>query len=115
MFRHEQESKLEYRENMRGGDGTVTIRHLFTKEELGLNSRLIARITLPPGASIGSHEHTGEREIYHVIQGKASFEENGETYLMGPGDSSITGDGASHSIRNVGQEALEFLAVIIMD
>ena len=84
MFRDEKGLEVEYREKMRGGDGTVAIRHLFPKDELGPHCRMMARITLPPGASIGPHDHTGERELYHIIRGKACLEENGKTYTMVP-------------------------------
>ncbi|HHZ20487.1 MAG TPA: cupin domain-containing protein [Firmicutes bacterium] len=115
MFRDEKGLEVEYREKMRGGDGTVAIRHLFPKDELGPHCRMMARITLPPGASIGPHDHTGERELYHIIRGKACLEENGKTYTMVPGDSSITGGGGVHALRNIGDEPLELLAVIVLD
>ena len=115
MIRREQEMMVENREKMRGGTETVSIRHLFSDEELGISARLSARITIPPGGSIGSHEHSGEREIFYILSGTACFEENGETIVLYPGDASITGGGGAHSIRNEGDEPLEFMAVILHD
>lgn len=108
------EMKVEERVNMRGGDGTVTIRHLFSGEELGANARLSAHITLPPGASIGSHAHEGERELFYIIKGEAVLTENGQDYLMKSGDSSLTGGGGFHAVANRKEEPLEMIALIIM-
>ena len=57
MIRRESEMKTETRQNMRGGTGSVTIRHYFTREEFTADARLCARLILPPGASIGPHCH----------------------------------------------------------
>jgi quercetin dioxygenase-like cupin family protein len=115
MIRRGQEMTVENRENMRGGTGVISISHLFSGEELGVGARLSARITIPPGGSIGAHEHSGEREIYYIISGTACFEENGEKTLLSPGDASITGGGGVHSIRNNGDVSLELMAVILRD
>lgn len=115
MIRTEQEMRVEERTNMRGGEGTVQIRHLFTAEELGKSARLSAQITIPPGASIGTHIHEGERELFYILAGKARFVENGQARMVGPGDASLTGPGGEHSIINQGSEPVILLAAIIVD
>ena len=58
MIRKEQECKIEYREHMRDGDGTVQITNFITgPAELNEKGRLFAKITLNPGCSIGYHLH----------------------------------------------------------
>lgn len=115
MIRKKEAMKEETRESMRGGSGVTHLHHLFSPEELGANSRLCARVALPPGASIGSHDHTGEREIYYILQGIALFIENGTEHRLHAGDATITGGGGVHSITNAGDVTLEFMAFIIMD
>lgn len=115
MVRQEQTMAVEMREAMRGGAGSVQLRHLFAGDELGPHSRMCARVTLPKGASIGAHDHTAEREIYYILKGSARFEENGVVSILQAGDATITGGGGVHSIANAGDEPLEFMAVIILD
>jgi mannose-6-phosphate isomerase-like protein (cupin superfamily) len=103
----------ETREHMRGGTGTVTIRHYFTKDELNPRCRLCALLTLPPGASIGLHEHAAEDEIYIVNSGTGIITDTGADRPIGPGDAILTGNGASHAVRNNGSTELVITAVII--
>lgn len=115
MLRNEQEMLVEERQNMRGGEGIVQLRHLFSADELGKHARLSAEITLPPGASIGPHRHEGERELFYIIDGEARLTENGKDHIMRPGDASLTGPCAEHSISNQGKSTVRLVALIILD
>lgn len=103
----------EVRENMRGGNGAVTITHLWQKGEMNAgNCRMAAILTLPPGAGIGYHTHENEEEIFYVIKGSAMLDDNGVTRTIKPGDTSLTGNGAGHSLSNAGDDDLVVMAVI---
>lgn len=106
------EQTLEIREHMRGGDGNVLVHHIAQGDALPANCRLTARIVLEPGCSIGEHMHTNEAELFYILSGHAEMSDNGKTIRMEPGDTCIT-DNASHSIRCVGNEPVEFLGIII--
>ncbi len=113
MIKKMAEMAVETRENMRGGAGTVTLQHLFKADEIKARSRLCARLTIPPGAGIGAHRHDGEDELFVVIKGEGVVDEDGGTARVTAGDAILTGQGASHAIRNEGTEPLEILAVIM--
>ncbi|MCQ2380341.1 MAG: cupin domain-containing protein [Victivallaceae bacterium] len=113
MIRKNGGFRTETRERMRSGDGTVTIEHLWeAATELGSDTRMMGRLVLPPGASIGFHRHDGEEEMFFIISGRAEFDDNGVVCEIGPGDTTLTGNGAGHSIRNIGDGDLVVLAVI---
>ena len=113
MIRKSGSYRTEVRENMRGGSGSVKIEHFWEpgKEMLGHN-RMAARLTLPPGASIGFHNHENEDEIFVIVKGQAEADDNGTLSILNAGDTLLTGNGAGHSIRNVGEGDLELVAVI---
>jgi mannose-6-phosphate isomerase-like protein (cupin superfamily) len=113
MIRKNGSYRTEVRENMRGGSGSVKIEHFWEpgKEMLGHN-RMAARLTLPPGASIGFHNHENEDEIFVIVKGQAEADDNGTLSILNAGDTLLTGNGAGHSIRNIGEEDLELVAVI---
>ena len=113
MIRTESQMKVEVREKMRGGEGAVTIRHYFDKDEFSANARLCARLTLPPGASIGVHQHDGEDEVYIVLKGSGLLDDGKTRTWVGEGDAILTGKGASHAVKNDGTEPLEMIAVIL--
>lgn len=106
--------KTELKEKMRGGEGTITITHLVDKDEIK-NGRLMARIDLPVGASIGQHTHEGETEYYLIQEGVGEVQEADGVKSVGPGDVVITGDQESHSIKNTGNTPLIMIAIIIFD
>ena len=65
MIRKENECKIEFREHMRDGDGTVKLTNFINApEELCGKGRLFSKITLNPGCGIGYHVHETDEEIY---------------------------------------------------
>ncbi|HOQ75440.1 MAG TPA: cupin domain-containing protein [Thermoclostridium sp.] len=114
MLKRVEEMKKEIRERMRDGKGSVELQHVFIQDELTGKCRLFARVTLKPGCSIGTHTHDREEEIYYIISGTATVDDNGEIRTLRPGDAVLTGNGAYHSIENAGDEDLVLMAVILL-
>ncbi|MEI6971623.1 MAG: cupin domain-containing protein [bacterium] len=112
MIRKQAEMRVEKREKMRGGEGVVTITHYFEKDEFGSKTRLCARLVLPPGTSIGEHQHEGEDEVYLVTRGSAVLCDGSMESRVSAGDAILTGKGQSHSVCNDGSEPLELVALI---
>jgi len=113
MVKRKETYTVQENENMRGGDGIVTIEHLLTSDELYEKGRLYARIILEPGCSIGHHIHEGEMESYHILTGEAEVDDNGELVTVNAGDTVLTKSGEGHSIKNIGDSTLELIALIL--
>lgn len=115
MIRHADEVKTDYRENVRGGNGTVIQRNILNDAaEMNGKGRTYAHMILEPGCSIGFHVHQGDSECYYVIKGEGEYNENNErTVTLHAGDATITPDGCGHAIKNIGNENLEFIALIL--
>jgi quercetin dioxygenase-like cupin family protein len=114
MIRKAQDCKVEYREHMRDGDGTVKLTSFIAgPEELNDKGRLFSRITLEPGCSIGFHIHDKDAELFYIIKGTAEYNDNGVTRMVKAGDSTWTPDGSSHGLVNTGDTDLTFMALII--
>ncbi len=102
------------RENMRGGQGPVTMFHLLDgDEEMYRKGRLFAHFILEPGCSIGYHVHEGESETYYILKGTGEYSDNVMVTTVHAGDVTFTADGEGHSIKNIGEEPLEFIALIL--
>jgi len=104
----------EIRTQMRGGEGEVEILELLAPTELTGKARLIARLTLKQGCSIGYHDHLQEEEIFYILSGEGVFTENGRESIVRTGDATLTGNGSGHSIRNDRPEPLVIMAVILL-
>ena len=114
MIRKAAEMETEVRSQLRGGVGNVTLRHFFKKTEITARTRLCARLTLPPGASIGPHKHDGEDELFIVTRGSGMIDDGKNRESVQAGDAIITGKGEFHAVVNNGQEPLEMIAIIML-
>lgn len=114
MIHSNSDYRTDLRTGMRGGTGEVKIEHLFEPgTELLSPTRMISRITLQPGCSIGFHTHENEEETFYIISGTAEADDNGTIAILNPGDSILTGNGSGHSIKNCGCDDLVMLAMIV--
>jgi len=112
MHKKRKEMKKEIKEKMRGGEGNTELVHLVDCEN-EKNIRMLAELTLKPGCSIGDHCHENETEYFIIVSGEGVVNDNGTEKPVIAGDVVITGNGASHSIRNNGSVPLVLHAVIV--
>jgi len=112
MVINRNEMKVEDKERLRDGEGSTRLTYLLDGST-EKNARLFAEITLNPGCSIGYHRHDSETEYYFILSGTGTVNDDGKEVQVKQGDSVITGNGASHSIKNTGSVPLVFHAVIV--
>ena len=114
MIRKAAECKVDYREHMRDGDGTVEITGFIAgDEELNGKGRLFAKITLNPGCSIGYHVHDKDAELFYIMKGTAEYNDGGEVHTVTAGDVTVCPTGTGHGIANRTDEVVELVAVIV--
>ena len=80
MIKRANEMTENIRKAMRGGDGQVIVRDFLSFGEYDGKARLLATLTLEPGCSIGKHIHENEEEIFYIIEGTATYDDNGKTF-----------------------------------
>lgn len=100
--------------NKADGNGTITIVKLLTPAELDGKCDMYAKVIIPPLCSIGVHEHHGNTETYHILQGTALYNDNGKEVTLSAGATTFCPDGEKHGIANASKtENLVFMALII--
>jgi len=115
MLFKKQDQVVSYKENMRGGQGTIMLNELMPKELLNGKSRLFSTITIEPGCSIGFHTHEKECEIFYVIEGTLIYNENNDNeYTINVGDSVLNENMSGHSVRNESNCKAVILALILL-
>jgi mannose-6-phosphate isomerase-like protein (cupin superfamily) len=67
--------------------------------------------SLGVGRRFARHYHEDMQEIFIVVQGSAELIVAGETVRLGCGDAVVIDPREVHEMRNVGPEAVEYLAV----
>lgn len=114
MIRRAADCRVEYREHMRDGDGTVEVTNLIEgSSELNDKGRLFAKITLRPGCSIGYHVHDKDAELFYILKGTAEYNDGGTVRTVTAGDVTICPTGTGHGIANRTDEIVELAAVIV--
>ena len=113
MIKKNSEIKAQVLTEFRGGIGDISMFHFLNEQEVKGVGRLFAKTVIPPGNSIGEHTHEGDMEAYYILKGKALVVDNGEEVVLEPGDCNICVDGDAHAIKNIGDEDLEYLAIIL--
>ena len=107
--------EVEVRKEMRGGPGEVLNQALANKADMPKNCRVFSIMTLKPGCGIGYHEHHGEMEFYHILEGEGIVDDNGTEKKIQAGDTMMTVNGEGHSSTNNGDKDLKMIACVIMD
>lgn len=103
----------EMKVELRTGEREGTLTRLLDSAQMHDQSRLFARIALKPGARVPLHKHEGDFEVYYILSGHARVDDNGTCKEVKAGDVIFTDNGQSHAMENIGDNDLEFMAVII--
>jgi len=107
-------TNIVFKENLRGGEGTIELRHILAPEELMGHGTMYAHVIIPGHSSLGFHQHVENTEPYYVIKGKGIFVDNdGSKTEITEGDVCVIEVGQSHAIENPNEEPLEIMALVI--
>ncbi len=95
------------------GVGEVYVYDIVSKEELLGHGRLYAKLVLPPGSSIGWHQHVGETEPYYILYGEGDFTDtDGTVTKVHAGDICTIAVNGWHSLANNSTEDLALIALV---
>ena len=115
MVRRKEEIRVRRVEHAQGGKGAVTFTDFLLPEDAPGHGRVISKLVIPPGASIGPHTHSGEFEAFYVLDGEATVNDNGREVVLHPGDMHLCPNGQSHGTANHGERDLTLIALILND
>ncbi len=93
--------------HFKGGAGEAVVRTAVS-DTMGR----ILTLTLPVGASIGTHTHTGNCEIIHVLSGSGVCHDDGAEVVLSAGMTHYCPEGHTHGIYNTGAEPLVLLGIL---
>ncbi|NCB04882.1 MAG: cupin domain-containing protein [Clostridia bacterium] len=114
MIRKWEDTRLQEKPNLRGGDGVIHTRHLVEADEMFGKGMLCSVMTIDPGASIGEHPHGPDAELYYIIEGELSVRDNGaQAVVMRAGDAMWTCNGETHSVRNETDKPVRMIAFVV--
>ncbi len=89
-----------------GGKGAILLKTIEKNDVKFLSARL------EPGSSVGMHKHMDTCEIILILSGKGKAICDGETEMLGEGSCHFCPRGSSHTLMNVGDSDLVFVAAV---
>ncbi|MFA6807767.1 MAG: cupin domain-containing protein [Eubacteriales bacterium] len=113
MIKRQAEMSVDKTFELKNGKDTTTVVNILNAPEMYGTGRLFGVSIIPPGGSIGKHYHEGDFETYYILKGKARVDDNGNVQELLPGDMTQCKEGDFHSIENIGDCDLEYIAVIL--
>lgn len=105
--------KDDLRVEHRTGERLGTSTKLLEEEQMHGKAKVFARVALRPGSMAPLHKHEGSFEAFYILAGNGEVNDNGAMANVGVGDVVFTNDGESHSIKNIGENDLEYIALVI--
>lgn len=89
------------------------IYEMFGTAAGGSEQHSVAQIVIPPGKASLKHYHPVAEESYTVLSGAARLDMDGETAMLGPGDSVMILPHQIHQIFNIGHTDLVLLVICV--
>ena len=115
MIRKKEDIRIRKVQNAQGGEGEVTFYDWLLPEEAPGHGRVFSKLVIPPGCSIGYHDHEGEFEAYLVLEDEATVNDNGKEIVIRAGDMHICVNGEGHGTENRSDKNLVLMALIMND
>jgi mannose-6-phosphate isomerase-like protein (cupin superfamily) len=99
--------------NCHDGAGTLDFTAVYGRREdrPATAVRFIHDDVLPPGVSIGYHQHHHEEEYYYVISGAGLMQLDGREFAVSAGDVAIVYPGGAHGLVNNTDQPLRIIVV----
>jgi mannose-6-phosphate isomerase-like protein (cupin superfamily) len=98
-----------YNEHM--GSGRIVFRRLLNFGDFRASVDFVDYTIIPPGSTIGRHEHVGNEEIYFIASGTPVVRINGEEARLEKGSVAVVRSGEWHELVNDTDEEVEILVV----
>ena len=110
------DNKLVKKEiNCHGGQGFVWSGRLLDQKLFGQTNNFkvdfVDFVIVPPGSSIGVHQHKQNQEEYFIIKGEGQMTLNGNEFPVKTGDRVLNPEFGTHGLANTGQEDLWLIVI----
>ena len=98
-------------------DGKKVLSQFFLNGFKGESEKLkqFSLVEIEPGEQVGYHVHNGDSDSYYIISGKGLYNDNGTEIEVDAGTITFTPSGEGHALKNIGEDKLCFIALVIED
>ena len=112
LTKSDQTKSPRYDEN---GELAYTLTTLKDFEGINPKLKMYSIVEVEVGKQVNYHLHEGDAENYYILSGRALYNDNGVETEIGVGTVTYTPSGQGHAIKNIGDDKLVFVALILVD
>ena len=84
---------------------------IWEKANFESNIDFCDRVVVPPGSSVGYHQHGGNEEMYIVLEGEGLMTIEGEEVIVVEGDMILNPAGGRHGLSNNSVNNIDLLVI----
>lgn len=103
MITRYEDRQIEHKDNFKGGEGYLVNRVILPADGMYGKGRIFNTVTLEKNCEIGWHVHDGDGE----------YNDNGTVTTVRAGDVCFTDSGEGHSMKNLRDEPLVLVALVL--
>ena len=93
------------------GNGSIIFRRLFIQQDFRSQVDFVDFTIIPPGSSIGYHEHCDNEEMYLIVSGSPLMTVDGEQRRLSKGSVAVVRSGQRHGLVNDTKDDIEIFVV----
>jgi hypothetical protein len=97
--------------NDHGGIGPISFRRLLDRTDFKVPLDFVDYTVVPPGSTIGRHQHSGNEELYFIAAGSPLVRVNDQEARLARGSLTIVHDGEWHELINDTSDKVEILVI----
>ncbi len=100
--------------NCHEGIGSILWTGVLDRQDPGSNIvHFIHDDVLPPGTSIGPHQHTNDSEYYYIVSGNGVMTLDGVEHEVSDGDITVVYPGGTHGLANCSDKDLRIIVIAV--
>lgn len=104
---------ISTKENFKGGTGAIEFKQIANENDLFGKIKMFNTLTLKKGCGLGYHTHVGEEELMMILEGKATYNDDGQITTIEKDDIVICKENHYHGITNDFDEDVKYIAIIV--
>ena len=111
MIKNYLQTTKQIQESSHGGTGPVQLYEIWQNADFKSNIDFVDRVVIPPGSTVGFHQHGNNEEMYIVLEGSGVMMIEEQEVGVRKGDMILNPPGGRHGLINNSDAAIDILVL----
>jgi mannose-6-phosphate isomerase-like protein (cupin superfamily) len=111
MIKNYYTAEKQLQQESHGGTGPVDLYEIWGRENFKSNIDFCDRVVIPPGSSIGYHQHGNNEEMYILLEGEGLMTIDEKKFVVRKGDMILNPASGYHGLVNNSAKDIDLLVI----